>query len=81
LSERSHWASERRLVRADVSNRNVKFRGHLLNQGGLAHLARTRHDLDEPARLDKPLGEDGGLGTLEVGFLFTHDVEYFYSVS
>jgi hypothetical protein len=44
-------------------------------------LARTRHDLDEPARLGKPLGEDGGLGALEVGLIFTHDVEYFYSVS
>jgi hypothetical protein len=44
-------------------------------------LARTRHDLDEPARLGKPLGEDWALRALEVGLLFTHDVEYFYSAS
>jgi hypothetical protein len=44
-------------------------------------LARTRHDLDEPARLGKPLGEDGGLGALELDFLFTHYIEYFYSMS
>jgi len=30
-------------------------------------LARTRNDLDEPARLGKPLGKDGALGALEVG--------------
>jgi hypothetical protein len=28
--------------------------------------------------LGKPLGEDGGLGVLEIDFPFTHDVEYFY---
>jgi hypothetical protein len=44
-------------------------------------LARTRHDLDEPARLGKPLSEDDGLRALEVDLVFTHDVEYFYSVS
>jgi hypothetical protein len=35
-------------------------------------LARTRHDLDEPARLGKPIGEDGGLGRWKsVFFLLT----------
>ena len=71
---------QRRLVRADVADRHVQFRSDLLYQGRLAYLPWPRHDLDGPARLDEPLGEEEALGALEVSLLFTHDTEYFYSV-
>ena len=41
----------------------------------------TNHQLAEVARLAEPGGEHGGLGALEVGFRFTHGVEYFYSIN
>jgi len=37
-------------------------------------------DLQEPARRGEPLGEGCGLEALVVGLLFTHNVEYFYSL-
>jgi hypothetical protein len=49
----------------------------LLNKSRLAYLARTGHDLQKAARL----GENGALRALIIGLLFTHDTEYFYSMS
>jgi hypothetical protein len=63
-------AAQRRLVGADVTHRHVKLTGFLLNQGGLADLARTGDNLQEPPRFDEPLGEDGGVGAPERGLLF-----------
>ena len=37
---------------------------HLLNQGGLADLARACHDLNKPARFFKTARKNGELGTL-----------------
>ena len=60
-----------------MANGHAQLRGDLLDQGRLAHLARTGH---EPARLDEPLGEDGALRALEFGLIFTRHIEYLYSV-
>jgi hypothetical protein len=38
-------------------------------------LAWTGHNLREPARLGEPLGQDGGLGSLEADLLFTQCLE------
>jgi hypothetical protein len=53
-----------------MANGHAQLRGDLLDQGRLAHLAETGHDLYEPARLDEPLGEDGALRALELGLIF-----------
>ena len=50
-----------------MANGHAQLRGDLLDQGRLAHLARTGH---EPARLDEPLGEDGALRALEFDLIF-----------
>ena len=71
---------KRRLICADVADGHAQLRGDLLDQGRLAHLAGTGHDLYEPARLYEPLREDGALRALEFRLIFTRYIEYFYSV-
>jgi hypothetical protein len=65
-----------RLVRRGVHRGDRGSGEHLLDQGGLADLARPGHDLEMAARLRQPVREDPGLRTLETGTgRFTHYVE------
>ena len=50
-------APEGRLVRAGVAGRQAALLRRLVDQGGLADLARAGHDLQEVARLPKPFDE------------------------
>jgi hypothetical protein len=54
--------------------------GDLLHQRGLADLARTCHHLQEPARLNEPLGQGGSLRALESSVSCAQGIEYFYSM-
>lgn len=54
-----------------------EFRGRedLLDECGLAHLPSAGDDLQVAPRFVEPGGESGGVGALEGGGRFTHDVE------
>lgn len=54
--------------------------GNQLDQGRFAHLAWTRHYLHEATWLGEPPRGDRPLGALVVGFPFTRNTEYFYSI-
>jgi len=64
-----------RLVRAGEPERQPGGAGHLLHQGGLAHLPRAGHDLDEPTGLGQTPGELGGVGTPKGSGGFAHHSE------
>jgi len=49
--------AQRRLIRAGILNRQADTFAHLLHQGGLANLARTRHHLNEAPRLRQALDQ------------------------
>jgi hypothetical protein len=60
-----------RLIRTGITDWNASpFRG-LLNEGSLADLARTRHDLNEPSGFGEPPGQLGRLRPFEGLFRFT----------
>jgi hypothetical protein len=48
-----------------MADGHAQLRGDLLDQGRLAPLAGTGHDLYEPARLFEPLREGGASRALE----------------
>ena len=73
-------AAQRRLVGASEADRNLRRLSDLLHQGGLAHLPRPRHDVDESSRFSEPPGQLGRLRPLKGRPSFAHNVEYFYSM-
>src|SRR5690606_37422420 len=76
--------TKRRFIGTGEAYRHLRFGNDLPDQGGLPHLTRARHYLNEPARFAKaPCERRSGrscvvfhelLNTLST---FTHHVEYF----
>ena len=75
-------AAQHRLVRAGQTHRAVEVLDDLLNQRGLADLARSRQHLDESPRFVQPGREHRALRA-PIGFariIFALHAEYFYSI-
>jgi len=68
-------APESRFVRADETNVEAQPLRHLLDQCGLADLARTRDHLNEPPGLGQAAGENGRLRATVGGSPFTRHGE------
>jgi hypothetical protein len=68
-------AAQQRFISARVSHRRGQPVTDLLDERGLAHLARTREDLNEAARFGEPARQHSGLGSPVGEARFAHVIE------